>query len=388
MLNTTVTTRAPGLTIRRTVSATLLRTVTLTVTQEPAAVSEPDGGDTVTWAFGLVTTKLTGPPTAVTRNVALAGLPAGADSTIRRGVTCRVPGGGGGGDGDGDGDADGDGDGDGDADGDGEGEPRVGADDRGVPGDVARPGVGPSAGDVCVPGDPGAGVGARLGEGRAAGWLDAATEGATEGAPAVANVLPPSATVEAWARCVPPETSSAAIPPATTARATAATAAAARGRRRTPSHHRGPGGMTGFGNPVGPNAPARCVTLARCARPVGELSAPPCSTRSRRLPSGLTSAAAPSAAASPGPSDTASPGPSDTASQAASADAESAAPSAATPAAPSRRRHSFRATACSQAPSWSGSRSPWSLAVATVKVSATASAASPGECGSGSMDRQ
>ena len=48
MLNTTVTTRAPGLTIRRTLSATLLRTVTLTVTHEPAAFSEPDGGATVT----------------------------------------------------------------------------------------------------------------------------------------------------------------------------------------------------------------------------------------------------------------------------------------------------------------------------------------------------
>src|SRR5579859_5436912 len=314
MLNTTVTTKAPGLTIRRTLSATLLRTVTLTVTQEPAVFREPDGGDTVTWAFGLVTTKLTGPPTAVMRNVALAGLPASADSTSRRGVTCRVPGGGGGGEGDGDGDADGDGDGDGDADGDGEGERRAGADDRGVPG------------------DPGAGVGARLGEGLPAGWLDAATEGA----PVVANVLPPSATVEAWARCVPPETSSAAIPPATTARATAATAAAARGRRRTPCHHCGPGGMTGFGNPVGPNGPARCVTLARCARPVGELSAPPCSTRSRRLPGGLTSAAAPSVTARPVPSDTARPVPSDTASQAASAETEPAAPSATTPAAPSR----------------------------------------------------
>ena len=58
------------------------------------------------------------------------------------------------------------------------------------------------------------------------------------------------------------------------------------------------------------------------------------------------------------------------------------------PAAPSRRRHSFRATACSQEPSWPGSLSPWSLAVATIKVSATALAASAGACGSGSMDRQ
>ena len=58
------------------------------------------------------------------------------------------------------------------------------------------------------------------------------------------------------------------------------------------------------------------------------------------------------------------------------------------PAAPSRRRHSFRATACSQEPSWPGSLSPWSLAVAMIKVSATALAASAGACGSGSMDRQ
>src|SRR5579863_1958139 len=185
-----------------------------------------------------------------------------------------------------------------------------------MPGDVAGPGVGPSAADVFVPGEPGAGVGLRLGEGRPAGGLD----GAIEGAPDVAEVLSPRATVEARARCVPPEISSAAIPPATTASATAATAAATRGRCRTPCHHCGPGAMTGFGNPAGPNAPARCVTLARCARPVGVLSAPACSTRSRRLPGGLISSAAPSAPTPAG-----------------------ATPAAATPLVPRRRMHSLRA---------------------------------------------
>ena len=168
---------------------------------------------------------------------------------------------------------------------------RVGADDRGAPGDVLWPAVGPSAGDVAVLGDPDAGVGLRLGEDGAPAWLDAAI-----GAADVPKLPPPRATVEAWARCVPPAISSTAIPPATTATATAATPAAARGRRRTSCHHRGPGGMIGFGNPVRPNAPARCVTLTRSARPVGVLSAPACSTRSRRPSGGLTSGSAPSEA--------------------------------------------------------------------------------------------
>src|ERR1700730_3557137 len=96
MLNTTVTTRCPGLTVRRTLSATLLCTVTVTVTQEPATGSDPDAGDTVTLAFGLVMTNLTGPPTALTMNVPLAGLPITADSTSLFGVTSKVPGVGGG----------------------------------------------------------------------------------------------------------------------------------------------------------------------------------------------------------------------------------------------------------------------------------------------------
>ena len=283
MLNRTVTTRFPGLTMRRALSATLLRTVTVTVIQEPAAPSDPDGGDTVTLPFGLVTAKLTGPPTAVTMNVPLAGLPLTADSTRSFGVTCRVPGVGGG---------DGEGDGDGDGGGDGGGEDGVGADERGASGDVLWPAVGPSVGDVAVLGDPDAGVGLRPGEDCAPAWLDAAIDGAAD----VPKLPPPRATVEARARCVPPAISSTAIPPATAATATAATPAVARGRRRAPCHHRGPGGMIGFGNPVRPNAPARCVTLTRSARPVGVLSAPACSTRSRRASGGLTCGTAPTEA--------------------------------------------------------------------------------------------
>ena len=257
---------------------------------------------------------------------------------------------------------------------------RVGADDRGASGDVLWPAVGPSAGDVAVLGDPDAGVGLRLGEDGAPAWLDAAIDGAAD----VPKLPPPRATVEAWARCVPSAISSTAIPPATTATATAATPAATRGRRRTWCHHRGPGAMIGFGNPVRPNAPARCVTLTRSARPVGVLSAPASSTRSRRPSGGLTSGTAPSEASRAASAEAGA-----GASRAASAPSPAApSPAAPSPAAPSRRRHSFRATACSQEPSWSGSRSPSSLAVAMVKVSATASAASPGGCGSGSMDRQ
>ena len=115
MLNRTVTARFPGLTVRCAVSATLLRTVTVTVIQEPATRSDPDRGETVTLALGLVTTKLTGPPNALTMNVPLAGLPLTADSTSSLGVTCKVPGVGGGDD-----ERDGEGEGDGDRDGDGE----------------------------------------------------------------------------------------------------------------------------------------------------------------------------------------------------------------------------------------------------------------------------
>src|ERR1700692_1005036 len=139
MLNTTVTTRFPGAMVRRARSAIWLRTVTVTVTQEPAALSDPECGDTVTLTLGLVITKLTGPPTAVTRNVLLAALPLTADSTTWFGVTCRVPGVGGGDD-----EGEGDGDGDGGGDGGGGGEDRAGRDDRGVPGKLIWAAVGPS----------------------------------------------------------------------------------------------------------------------------------------------------------------------------------------------------------------------------------------------------
>ena len=154
MVTTTSRIRFPGVTVRWTLSETRLRTVTVTVIQEPAAPSDPDDGDTVTLLFGLRITKLTGPPTAVTRNVPLAALPLTADSTSPFGVTCRVPGVGGGDD---------EGDGEGEGDGDGGGEDGAGADDRGVPGDVLWSAVGLTARDVVAPGVTDAGVGVRLG---------------------------------------------------------------------------------------------------------------------------------------------------------------------------------------------------------------------------------
>ena len=245
----------------------------------------------------------------------------------------------------GEGEGEGDGEGDGDRDGPVPGEDRTGAGDRDVTSDVLEPasGVSVAAADARV-----TGPGRRLGVDRSPlAGLDAALD--------AAKSPPPSATVEAWARCWPPAISSAAVPATTTATATAATPAAARGCRRTSCHQRGPGGMIGFGKPVRPNGPARCATLTRWARPVGVLSAHSSSTRLRRPAGGLTSGIAPAAGGSTGPV---------------------------------WRRHSFRATAFSQEPSWSGSRSPCSLAVAMMKVSATASAASAGGRGSGSMNRQ
>ncbi len=81
MASTTVTTRCPGFTVRLVRSATELRTVTVTVAQEPAAPSDPDCGDTVTLALALEIEKSTGPPTALMMNVPLAGWPLTADST-------------------------------------------------------------------------------------------------------------------------------------------------------------------------------------------------------------------------------------------------------------------------------------------------------------------
>ena len=221
MLNTTVTPRFPGEMVSRTRSAIRLCTVTVTVLHEPAAVSEPAAGETVTVAFGLVIRKLTGPPTALTMNVPLAALPLSADSTSCFGVTCSVPGVGGGDD---EGEGEDDGDEDGDLDGDGE--DRAGREECGVAGGVEWPAGGPAVGGADVLGVPEAGVGLGLGD-------DRPPPAAPAGAPDVAKVAPPRATVDAGVRCVPPATSSAVIPAATTATATAATPAAARGCRRT-----------------------------------------------------------------------------------------------------------------------------------------------------------
>ncbi len=152
---------------------------------------------------------------------------------------------------------------------------------------------------------------------------------------------PPRATGEVGARCEPPSISRATTPPSTIAPATAATAAA-RGRRRTSCHHRGPDETAGLGNPVRLNEPARCVTLARYARPVGVLSAQAARTLSLSSSGRVTSGIASSGARYPAGRDPAGRDP--------------AAGEAGTPASgPSRRRHSFRTTACSQDLSRSGS---------------------------------
>ena len=138
----------------------------------------------------------------------------------------------------------------------------------------------------------------RIGLGGLAGVVTGGVEGRAEAAglcvgdeaalalPGVALDLmptgpPPNPRAEAWERC---DESAVAIMVITAAAATATTAASTamaatgRGPRRTPCHHRGPAAPTALGNPDGPNAPARCATLTRCARPVGELSAQAVST--------------------------------------------------------------------------------------------------------------
>jgi hypothetical protein len=140
------------------------------------------------------------------------------------------------------------------------------------------------------------------------------------------------------------------IPAVAPTAATIATAAAARECRRDG----GPGEPGGFGNPVRPNAPARCAVLTRSARPVGVLSVQAFSTCSRSSAGSSTAAQASSALSHRGIF-----GGGDV-----------------TPAALRRRRHSLRATACSQELSLPASRSPSSLEVAMRKVSRTTSAAS------------
>jgi len=141
--------------------------------------------------------------------------------------------------------------------------------------------------------------------------------------------------------------------------------------------------MAGLGNPVRPNGPARCITLARYARPVGVLSAQAARTLPLSLPGRATSGITPS-----GARDTAGEFPAG----GEAAGRKAAGGEAGTPASgyrgPSRRRHSFLATACSQGRSRSGSVSSASFAAAMMKVSCTAWAALPIGSGSGSMNRQ
>ncbi len=168
----------------------------------------------------------------------------------------------------------------------------------------------------------------------------------------------PSPRAEAWGRCTPPAVMSTVIPAAAATAANTATTATGRGCRRIRRHHRGPAGPIALGNPDGPNAPARCVTLTRFARPAGELSAQAVSTRPRSS-TGSVTAGSSSRSAEPGTGAAALAGP----------------PAPPGNPGPSRRRHSFRATACSQASSRSGSRSPSSRETAMRKVSSTTSAA-------------
>ena len=91
MSNSTVIIRFPGFTVRRTPSATRLRMVTVTLTNDPADGSDPDAGDTVTLTFGSWITKWTGPPTAIRTNVPVAGWPATPVITSLVGTARTVP---------------------------------------------------------------------------------------------------------------------------------------------------------------------------------------------------------------------------------------------------------------------------------------------------------
>ena len=145
-----------------------------------------------------------------------------------------------------------------------------------------RPGDGPA---LVAPADTGGGD---------VGRTEAGAVRAGVGAPLVvpgvvldagAGMPPPSPGPEACGRCDAPAVIATVIPAATPTAATtasAATAATAPGCRRTPRHHDGPDGPIPFGKPAGPNTPARCATVIRCARPAGELSAQAVSTRLRK----------------------------------------------------------------------------------------------------------
>ena len=166
---------------------------------------------------------------------------------------------------------------------------------------------------------------------------------------------------EACGRCDPPAVMATVIPAVMASAAATATAATTPGCRRTrAATSDGPDGPIALGKPAGPNAPARCATLIRCARPAGELSAQAVSTWPASPAGGGASGGSSALIRRRGDRRVQD---------------------------PSRRRHSFRATACSQGPNRSGSRSPSSLAVAIRKVSSTASAASAPAAPRGSRRR-
>ena len=104
---------------------------------------------------------------------------------------------------------------------------------------------------------------------------------------------PPRPRLEACGRCEPPAVRATVIPAVTASAATAAAAATTPGCRRTRRHHHGPDEPIALGKPAGPNTPARCATLIRCARPAGELSAHAVRTWLRRSGGSGTSGGSP-----------------------------------------------------------------------------------------------
>ena len=107
------------------------------------------------------------------------------------------------------------------------------------------------------------------------------------------GVSPPRTRLEACARCEPLAVRATVIPAATASAATAAAAATTPRCRRTRRHHHGPDEPIALGKPAGPNTPARCATLIRCARPDGELSAHAVRTWLRRSGGSGTSGGSP-----------------------------------------------------------------------------------------------
>ena len=171
---------------------------------------------------------------------------------------------------DGEGEVDGERDGEGEVDGERDGEGEVDGERDAEGAGALRPGDGSA---LVVPAGTGGGD-----VGRTEAGVVRAGVGAPLVAPGVvldagAGMPPPSPGPEACGRCDAPAVMATVIPAATATAATMATAATEPGCRRTPRHHDGPDGPIPFGKPAGPNTPARCATLIRCARPAGELSA-------------------------------------------------------------------------------------------------------------------